>query len=60
MSLADVARLNFYTTNVDGLLQSFPLVIDRFGGNRFATTVLGVASLAGPELLVALEATAMD
>jgi enamine deaminase RidA (YjgF/YER057c/UK114 family) len=60
MSLADVVRLNFYTTDVDGLIQNFTVVTDRFGENRFATTVLGVGSLAGPELLVAVEATAMD
>ena len=60
MSLADVVRLNFYTTDVGGLLQHFPLVTERFQGHRFATTVLGVASLAGPELMVAIEATAMD
>jgi enamine deaminase RidA (YjgF/YER057c/UK114 family) len=60
MTLADVVRLNFYTTDVDTLIRNFSLVIERFDGNRFATTVLGVSSLAGPELLVALEATAMD
>jgi enamine deaminase RidA (YjgF/YER057c/UK114 family) len=60
MTLADVVRLNFYTTDVDTLLQHFPLVTERFEGKRFATTVLGVASLAGADLLVAIEATAMD
>lgn len=60
MSLADVVRLNFYTTEVQTLLQHFPIVIERFKGKRFATTLLGVASLAGPDLLVAIEATAMD
>ncbi|HEU4542176.1 MAG TPA: Rid family hydrolase [Jiangellaceae bacterium] len=60
MTLANVVRLNFYATEVDTLLQHFPLVIERFQGTRFATTVLGVSSLAGPDLLVALEATAMD
>jgi hypothetical protein len=29
-------------------------------GSRFATTVLGVAKLAAPDLVVAIEATAMD
>ncbi|GAA2771779.1 RidA family protein [Nonomuraea dietziae] len=60
MTLANVVRLNFYTTDVNSLLQHFPLATKRFGGKRFATTVLGVASLAGPDLLVAIEATAMD
>lgn len=60
MTLADVVRLNFYSTDVNALLQHFPLVTKRFAGTRFATTVLGVTALAGPDLLVALEATAMD
>ncbi|MPZ94519.1 MAG: RidA family protein [Propionibacteriales bacterium] len=60
MTLADVVRLNVYTTDVDTLIQHFTVLTDRFDGERFATTVLGVAQLAGPGLLVALEATAMD
>jgi enamine deaminase RidA (YjgF/YER057c/UK114 family) len=62
MTVADVVRLNIYTTDVGTLLQHFGVLAERFGGapDRFASTVLGVASLAGPDLLVALEATAMD
>ena len=62
MSLANVVRLNIYTTDVDTLLQHFSIVKERFEGTgeRFASTVLGVAHLAAPQLLVALEATAMD
>lgn len=62
MTLANVIRLNFYATDMDSLLQHFPVVLERFAdtGVRFATTLLGVTSLAAPDLLVALEATAMD
>ena len=60
MRLADVVRLNFYTTDVDALLQNFTQVSERFDSHRFATTVLGVSALAGPDLQIALEATAMD
>ena len=62
MTLANVVRLNVYTTDVDGLLQHFTILKERFegGGERFASTVLGVARLALPQLLVMLEATAMD
>jgi enamine deaminase RidA (YjgF/YER057c/UK114 family) len=62
MTLANVVRLNFYTTAMDTLLQHFPAVNERFEGTgvRFATTLLGVASLAAPGLVVAIEATAMD
>ncbi len=56
------ASLNIYTTDVDTLLQHFGVLTERFDGTgvRFASTLLGVARLAGPDLLVALEATAMD
>jgi enamine deaminase RidA (YjgF/YER057c/UK114 family) len=62
MTLANVVRLNIYTTDVDTLLQHFTILTERFQGTgeRFASTLLGVARLAGPQLLVALEATAMD
>lgn len=62
MTLADAGRLNIYTTGIDTLLQHFPVLTGRFEGTgeRFASTLPGVARLAGPELLVALEATAMD
>jgi enamine deaminase RidA (YjgF/YER057c/UK114 family) len=60
MTLANVVRLNVYTTDVDALFPHFGAIPERFGGVRFASTVLGVARLAGPDLLVALEATAVD
>jgi enamine deaminase RidA (YjgF/YER057c/UK114 family) len=62
MTLANVMRLNLYTTDMNTLLQHFPIVNERFEatGVRFATTLLGVASLAAPDLVVAIEATAMD
>lgn len=62
MTLANVVRLNIYTTDIDTLLQHFAALTGRFEGTgaRFASTLLGVARLAGPDLLVALEATAMD
>lgn len=62
MTIADVVRLNIYTTDVDALLEHLSVLSDRFGGNdhRFASTLLGVARLAAAELLVELEATAMD
>jgi enamine deaminase RidA (YjgF/YER057c/UK114 family) len=60
MSLANVVRLNIYTTDIDALLRRFTIVTERFGGHRFASTLLGVERLVAPDLLVALEATAMD
>src|SRR3954454_1387426 len=62
MTLANVVRLNIHTTDVDALLQHFTTLTGRFEGTgqRFASTVLGVARLVSPQLLVALEATAVD
>jgi enamine deaminase RidA (YjgF/YER057c/UK114 family) len=60
MTLANVVRLNVYTTDVQELFKHFPKVPDRFGDSRFASTVLGVAQLPAPQLLVLLEATAVD
>jgi enamine deaminase RidA (YjgF/YER057c/UK114 family) len=60
MTLANIVRLNVYTTDVDEYFKHFERVNDRFGGSRYATTVLGVKQLPAPELLVLLEATALD
>jgi enamine deaminase RidA (YjgF/YER057c/UK114 family) len=60
MTLADVVRLNVYTTDVGELFKHFPTVPARFGGATFASTVLGVAQLPLPQLVVMLEATAVD
>jgi enamine deaminase RidA (YjgF/YER057c/UK114 family) len=62
MTLANVVRLNAYTTDFDELLKHWATLTDRFGdsGDRFATSLLGVSRLAAPQLLVLLEATAVD
>jgi enamine deaminase RidA (YjgF/YER057c/UK114 family) len=60
MTLADIVRLNVYTTDVDRLLENYGVLsrVNEAGG-RFTSTLLGVARLAFPELLVELEATAV-
>jgi enamine deaminase RidA (YjgF/YER057c/UK114 family) len=60
-TLADVVRLNFYTTDVDGCLEVYDAVVSRLAaaGCRPASTLLGVTRLASPELLIEIEATAM-
>ncbi len=60
MTLANVVRLNIYTTDVDDLLAN-AAVLGRLAeaGCRYTSTLLGVARLAFPELLVELEATAV-
>jgi enamine deaminase RidA (YjgF/YER057c/UK114 family) len=59
MTLANIVRLNAYTTDVDELFKLFPRITERFGDSRYATTVLGVAHLPA-QLRVMLEATAVD
>ena len=59
--MSDVVRLNFYTTDVDRILEAWPLIRDRLAqaGCRQASTLLGVARLYQPEILVEIEATAV-
>ncbi|WP_327008722.1 RidA family protein [Dactylosporangium sp. NBC_01737] len=61
MSLADLVRLNVYTTDVDRLFEHYGVLASRLGaaGVAPATTMLGVARLAIPALLVELEGTAV-
>lgn len=60
MTLANVVRLNVYSTDLNEYFKHFSRLNDRFEGSRFATTLLGVTQLPAPGLLVMLEATAVD
>jgi enamine deaminase RidA (YjgF/YER057c/UK114 family) len=62
MTLANVVRLNVYTTDVDELFKHWASIPNRVGSadGSFVTSVLGVERLAAPPLLVLLEATAVD
>jgi enamine deaminase RidA (YjgF/YER057c/UK114 family) len=61
MGLANVVRLNIYTTDVDGIFPALPVWAGRLGaaGCKPASTLLGVQRLAFPQLMVELEATAV-
>ena len=61
MSLADLVRLNVYTTDVDLLFQHYGALASRLGAARVApaTTMLGVSRLAIPGQMVELEGTAV-
>lgn len=61
MSLANLVRLNVYTTDVDGLFPHYGTLASRLGaaGVAPATTMLGVTRLAVPGQLVELEGTAV-
>lgn len=62
MSLANVIRLNVYTTDVDEALKHFDILGSRFGAVNRAPpmTLLGVTRLAIPPLMFEIEATAAD
>lgn len=60
MTFANVARLNIYTTDVDAFLGAYGALLERLGGNKPASTLLGVARLAFPQLMVEIEATAVE
>lgn len=61
MSLADVVRLNVYTTDIDALLPHYGVLAGRLGAAGVAptTTMLEVSRLTIPGQLVELEATAV-
>jgi len=62
LSLASVVRLNFYTTDVDGLIAHYDVIKSRLAavGCQPSSTLLGVKRLAFPELLIEIEATAVE
>ncbi|MCZ4279818.1 RidA family protein [Kiloniella laminariae] len=62
MSLANVIRLQIYTTDVDEAMKHFDILGSRFGPLEVAPpmTLLGVTRLAIPPLLFEIEATAAD
>ena len=60
--LSDVVRLNYYTTDVDGCLEAWDDAISTRlseAGSRPASTLLGVARLYHPDILIEIEATAV-
>lgn len=61
MTLANVVRLNMYTTDMDACLASFGVMAGRLGaaGCKQATTLLGVNKLFDPAIMIELEATAV-
>jgi enamine deaminase RidA (YjgF/YER057c/UK114 family) len=61
MSLANVVRLNYYTTDVDAFLPHMGIIAGKLGeaGVQPAGTLLGVSRLAFPELMIEIEADAV-
>ncbi len=60
MSLADITRLNIYTTDVDEAMKHFDILGAQFGSVNSTPpmTLLGVTRLAIPGLMFEIEATA--
>lgn len=60
LAASDVVKVNYYTTDVDELLNVLgPLSSAFFGDNLPASTLLGVARLAFPQIKIEIEATAV-
>ena len=61
MTLANVIRLNYYTTDIDRFFSANDALAKRLriAGCQPAATLLGIVRLAFPPLLVEIEATAM-
>ena len=61
MTLANLVRLNVYTTDVDALFPHYGALAGRLGATGVAptTTMLGVTRLAVPGQMVELEGTAV-
>jgi enamine deaminase RidA (YjgF/YER057c/UK114 family) len=61
LGLANVVRLNYYTTDVDAFLGAVNVLVERLAkaGCVPSVTLLGVQRLFHPDILVELEATAV-
>lgn len=62
MTLGNVVRINVFTTDVDAMMGSWEDLAKRFSaaGVRPTSTLVGVTRLAFPEMMVEIEATAVD
>lgn len=56
--IANVVRLNYYTTDVDAFLAAGDVVGSHLAGAQPPGTLLGIAKLAFPGLMIEIEATA--
>jgi enamine deaminase RidA (YjgF/YER057c/UK114 family) len=58
--LSDIVRIDYYTTDVDAVLQHWSVISERLVGVgcRAGGVLLGVTRLALPELLIEIQAIA--
>ena len=59
MTMAHVVRLNFYTTSMPAFFEATPQLLECLGGKKPPGTLLGVAALFHPDVLIEIEATAV-
>ena len=61
LTLANVVRLNYYTTDMTAFFNAASAFLPRLvaSGCKPSSTLLGVASLFHPEIMIELEATAV-
>ena len=61
MTLSNVVKMTIYTTDVSGLMRDMSPITDRMksAGVLGAQTLIGVAALALPQLLIEIDATAV-
>jgi enamine deaminase RidA (YjgF/YER057c/UK114 family) len=61
MTPANIVRLNFYTTDVDGFMAAAGELVPLWAGAgcKPVSTLLGVTRLFQPEILIEIEATAV-
>ena len=61
MDATNIVRLNMYTTDVEAFMESAEELVPIFAndGCRPVSTLLGVAALFEPEIMIELEATAV-
>jgi enamine deaminase RidA (YjgF/YER057c/UK114 family) len=60
-AVSDIVRVNIYTTDLEGFFANRDVLLQRLvaAGGRYASTLIGVARLARPDLLLEIEATAV-
>jgi len=57
--IANVVRLNYYTTDVEAFLAAGDVVGSHLAGSQPPGTLLGITKLAFPGLMIEIEATAV-
>ena len=57
--MADVVRYRIYLTNIEDEERVAPVLAERFGAIRPANTLVAIAGLVNPDMLVEIDADAI-